>query len=118
MHQNFLKQQGLVVKPSNVFRYICTTTKHQVAKRCDRWNFFKSSAYLVEEQNNKDKLKGVLKEGLSTEQTATEWFQRDLAFGSSANKFHLPSLGTMAIATMGVKASGRKEIALIATRIS
>lgn len=28
----------------------------------------------------------------------TEWFVRELAFGSSAMKFHLPSLGTMAVA--------------------
>ena len=28
---------------------------------------------------------------------STEWFQRELAFGNSAMKFHLPSLGTLAV---------------------
>ena len=33
----------------------------------------------------------------------TEWFIRELAFGSSASKFHLPSLGTMAITNYAYK---------------
>ena len=33
----------------------------------------------------------------------TEWFVRDLAFGSNAPKFHLPSLGTMAITNYAYK---------------
>ena len=33
----------------------------------------------------------------------TEWFIRELAFGNSASKFHLPSLGTMAITNYAYK---------------
>ena len=33
----------------------------------------------------------------------TEWFVRELAFGNSASKFHLPSLGTMAITNYAYK---------------
>jgi hypothetical protein len=112
---SFLKQQGAVVRPSNVFRYISAPPQNvKSLKGATNGNFLK--LYLDKEDANKDKIKGVLTEGLATEQSATEWFQRALAFGSAANKFHLPSLGTMAVSTMGVAATA-KEIALAATRM-
>lgn len=112
---SFLKQQGSVIRPSNVFRYISAPPQNiKSLKGATNGNFLKP--YLDKEDANKDKLKGVLTEGLATEQSTTEWFQRALAFGSAANKFHLPSLGTMAVSTMGVAATA-KEIALAATRM-
>lgn len=59
---------------------------------------------LSKEANYEGQLKGMLVgEALDTEMAATEWFQRELRFNTSASKFHLPSLGTMAMATLGVK---------------
>ena len=49
-----------------------------------------------------DMLHGVL-EKQGTTPAMTEWFVKELAFGSSAMKFHLPSLGTMAIANYTYK---------------
>ena len=96
----FLKSSSSVL-PSTVYRYI-SAPPQKVAnlKTATNGNFFKP--YLDAEADNKDKLKGALTDGLSTEQTATEWFQRELAFGSSANKFHLPSLGTLALTSVGL----------------
>ena len=96
----FLKSSSSLL-PSTVYRYI-SAPPQKVAnlKTATNGNFFKP--YLDAEADNKDKLKGTLTDGLSTEQTATEWFQRELAFGSSANKFHLPSLGTLALTSIGL----------------
>ena len=49
-----------------------------------------------------DMLHGVLG-NTGTTPAETEWFVRDLAFGSNAPKFHLPSLGTMAITNYAYK---------------
>ena len=49
-----------------------------------------------------DMLHGVLGNA-GTTPAETEWFVRDLAFGSNAPKFHLPSLGTMAITNYAYK---------------
>tara|TARA_B100000963_G_scaffold167539_1_gene145547 strand:- start:120 stop:4319 length:4200 start_codon:yes stop_codon:yes gene_type:complete len=49
-----------------------------------------------------DMLHGVLGD-TGTTPAETEWFIRDLAFGSNAPKFHLPSLGTMAITNYAYK---------------
>jgi hypothetical protein len=94
------KQKGV---PSSVYRYISAPPQNiKSLKTATNGRFFEN--YLAAEVGNEDKLKGVLKgEGLDTEQSATEWFQRELTFGSAANKFHLPSLGTMAVSTMGIK---------------
>ena len=59
---------------------------------------------LSKEANYEGQLKGLLVgEALDTGMGATEWFQRELRFNASASKFHLPSLGTMAMATLGVR---------------
>ena len=49
-----------------------------------------------------DILHGVMSNS-GTMPSETEWFVRDLAFGSNAPKFHLPSLGTMAITNYAYK---------------
>ena len=59
---------------------------------------------LSKEANYEGQLKGMLVgEELDTKMGATEWFQRELRFNAGASKFHLPSLGTMAMATLGVR---------------
>ena len=60
--------------------------------------------FLSYQMNNEqfEMLHGVL--GTNTITPAeTEWFVRELAFGNSAPKFHLPSLGTMAITNYAYK---------------
>ena len=49
-----------------------------------------------------DMLHGVMGQG-GMAPAETEWFVRELAFGNSASKFHLPSLGTMAITNYAYK---------------
>lgn len=53
-------------------------------------------------KENFEMLHGVLgSKGINPAET--EWFVRELAFGNSAPKFHLPSLGTMAITNYAYK---------------
>ena len=105
----FLKSSSAIL-PSTVYRYVSAPPqKVPNLKAVTNGNFFEP--YLNAEVTNRDKLKGVLTEGLATEQAATEWFQRELAFGSSANKFHLPSLGTLALMTVGAGGTYNEIIA-------
>jgi hypothetical protein len=101
----FIKSTGI---PSTIHRYISAPPQNiKSLKGRTNGRFFED--YLAKEVGNEDKLKGVLKGNrLATEQSATEWFQRELTFGSAANKFHLPSLGTMAVNTMGATNTARE----------
>ena len=109
---DFLKSKQAGV-PATVYRYISAPPQNTKSlKTVTNGRFLEN--YLTAEQGNEDKLKGILTEGLSTRQDATEWFQRELAFGSAANKFHLPSLGTLAVSTMAIKNTAKqiRELAI------
>ena len=86
--------------PTTVLRYKTTTPQPaKIDVNADKDLHFLSEHLATERF---DMLHGVL-EKQGTTPAMTEWFVKELAFGSSAMKFHLPSLGTMAIANYTYK---------------